>query len=135
MINQNIKAVTLVELLVVMIILSLLAILIYPSFIDHVIKSRRSEALTNLIKIQAAYEEYYAQNGQYPDSNTLPPLESIPSTAYYNFTSANTDGTFVITATATSNGNQDTDNESGVDCYTITIDNTGIQSPVECWNQ
>ncbi len=132
---RNFKGITLIELLVVIIILSILSILIYPSFVDQVIKSRRSEALTNILKIQAAYEEYNAQNGRYPDPDTLPPSLSIPSTSYYDYGSDTTDGTYTISAYATTNGNQNTDNEDGVDCSTISIDNTGAQSPVECWNQ
>jgi type IV pilus assembly protein PilE len=126
---------SLIELLVVVGIVAILAAIAYPSYNRYILKSRRSDGMINLVKIQAAYEEYNAQNSVYPASNTLPPatVPPIPATTYYSYTSTTNSTSYTITARAI--GNQANDTEGGTACSTMSINNIGTQTPAACWTQ
>ncbi len=133
--KQHNKGFTLIELMVTLVIIAILSAIAYPSYNQEVQKSRRSEAITNLLKIQSAYEEYNAQNNTYPAANTLPPNTSIPNTANYSYSSTTTASSYTITATALPDGYQTTDSEQGTSCASMSIDNIGDQTPAVCWSQ
>jgi type IV pilus assembly protein PilE len=128
---------SLLELMLVVGIIAILAAIAIPSYNGYILKSRRSEAMINLVKFQGAYEEYNAQNNTYPASNTLPPsvVPPIPATTYYSYTSATTGTTYTITATAIAGSTQVNDTAGGVACSTMTINNIGAQTPAVCWVQ
>ena len=134
--QKNTLGFSLLELLVVVGIVAIISVIAFPSYSRYILKSRRSEAMVNLLNLQASYEEYNAQNNSYPTSNTLPPAGTpIPATNYYSYTSATTATSYTITATALLSSSQVNDTEDGFACSTITINNIGTQSPSACWVQ
>lgn len=134
--RKNDLGFSLLELMIVVGIIAIISAIAFPSYSRYILKSRRSEAMTNLVKFQAAYEEYNAQNNTYPASNTLPPaITPIPSTTYYSYTSATTASSYTITATAIAGKSQVKDKEGAVACSTMTINNVGTQTPAACWVQ
>jgi type IV pilus assembly protein PilE len=135
--RKNDLGFSLIELLIVVGIIAILGAIAFPSYNRYILKSRRSEAMINLVKFQAAYEEFNAQNNTYPTSNTLPPatVSPIPSTMYYSYTSTTTTASYTITATAIAGTSQVNDTEGGVACSTMTINNVGTQTPTACWSQ
>ncbi len=60
---------TLVELLIVVIILSILAVVVVPQFANTTDDARLSAADTALGNMRAAIDLYYAQHGEYPSRN------------------------------------------------------------------
>lgn len=56
---------TLIELMIVVAILGILTAIAYPSYVEHVKESRRSEARSNLLELAQFMERYYAANGRY----------------------------------------------------------------------
>lgn len=56
---------TLIELMVVLVITSVLAMIAIPSFIGQVRKSRRSEAITEVFRVSQAQERFRASNPSY----------------------------------------------------------------------
>lgn len=126
---------TLIEIMVVLVILAILAAIIYPNYQAQARKSRRGEAMTNMLSIQANYEEANAQSNSYPASNTLSSGAPIPNTANYGYTTITTATTYVITATALNTSDQVNDTQSTDSCATMSIDNTGLQTPASCWTQ
>lgn len=134
--RKNDLGFSLLELMIVVGIIAIISAISFSSYSRYILKSRRSEAMVNLVNFQAAYEEYNAQNNTYPASNTLPPtLAPIPATTYYSYTSATTASSYTITATAIAGSSQVNDKEGGVACSTMTINNVGTQTPAACWVQ
>ena len=135
--RKNDLGFSLLELMVVVGIIAIISAIAFPSYNRYIFKSRRSEAMINLVKFQGAYEEFNAQNNTYPTSNTLPPsvVPPIPSTTYYSYTSAATATSYTITATAIAGSSQTNDVEGTVACSTMAINNVGTQTPAACWAQ
>lgn len=124
---------TLTEAMVVIAILAIMSAIAYPSYRDQSRKTRRGEALTNILGIQANYEGYNAQYNSYPASNTFPPANSINNTENYAYTTITTPTTYTITATALPTSDQINDTQGNTSCASISIDNTGNQTPANCW--
>lgn len=135
--RKNDLGFSLLELLIVVAIMAIISTIAFPSYNRYILKSRRSEAMVNLVKFQGVYEEFNAQNNTYPASNTLPPatVSPIPSTTYYSYTSTATATSYTITATARAGTSQVNDKEGAVACSTMTINNVGTQTPAACWAQ
>lgn len=56
---------TLIELMIVVAILGILSAIAYPSYVEYVNESRRSEARSNLLELAQFMERYHAANGRY----------------------------------------------------------------------
>ena len=131
---------TLIELLIVIVILSILVSVAYPSYRDSVIKTRRSDAKIALTQAAALQERYFTENNSYADdvddiggdgSDSL-----VSPEGYYAITVANPScGATVFscfTLTATTTGVQSTD----TDCATFTLAHTGQKGSTgggTCW--
>ena len=64
----NEKGFTLLELMIVIAIIGILASLAQPSYKAAVQKSREAALKENLYNIRGVLDQYYADNGKYPDS-------------------------------------------------------------------
>lgn len=103
---KGIGGFTLIELMIGIAIVGILAAIVYPSYTDGVNRSRRAEAMTELARIAALQEQYYADNRTYATDMTDLGLSADPyitENGYYSIdtaavTSITTD--FIITATA-----------------------------------
>ena len=58
---------TLIELMIVVAIVGILAAIAYPSYQDSVLKSRRADGQSELLRIQGLMERYYYEEGSYTD--------------------------------------------------------------------
>jgi prepilin-type N-terminal cleavage/methylation domain-containing protein len=56
---------TLVELMVVVAIIAILAAVAMPAYFNHIMRSRQSKAIGELMAIKAASEQYFVENGFY----------------------------------------------------------------------
>lgn len=73
---------TLIELMIVVAIVGILSAIAYPSYVEYVKESRRSEARSNLLELAQFMERYHAANGRYvtvAGSNTAPALPYVKS--------------------------------------------------------
>jgi prepilin-type N-terminal cleavage/methylation domain-containing protein len=66
--NQNKKAFTLIELIIVVVIIGILALIAIPKYYTSIAKSNRSAVLATLQTLRSAMVEYYAVYGVY-DTN------------------------------------------------------------------
>ncbi|MEM9101482.1 MAG: type IV pilin protein [Pseudomonadota bacterium] len=64
------KGFTLIELMIVVVIVAILAGVAFPSYTQHVAKSRRADAKGALMGLAQAMERYYTENGTYADVGT-----------------------------------------------------------------
>lgn len=82
---------TLVELMIVVAIVAILSAIAYPSYQEHVIKSRRATAQTCLLELAQFMERFYTTNMRY-DQTPSGAAVSLPATscrtdlgAFYTF--------------------------------------------------
>lgn len=124
------KAFSLLELMVVLAIIAVVASIAYPSYLSYIQKSRRAEAIGNLLTMQNLLEEYYSQNNNYPTLITaVPGIKTTTGNYKYVYTPGTAPITsYTLTATATSKSQM---GDTG--CTLMTIDNLGNTSPTTCW--
>lgn len=137
---------TLVEVMVVAVIVTILAMVSYPSYMTFITKTRRAEAQSLLAQDAAYMERLFSQVGCYnptsapvcdataepvslcPDSPATPPTPMLPycqspasGTAYYTISIATTASTYTLTATPVSGRPQANDG-------TLTLSSTGAKT-------
>jgi type IV pilus assembly protein PilE len=108
---------SLIELMITVSIIGILAMITYPTYMGHVTKTRRAEAMSLLLQDAGFMERVYTENGCYrnkgtdgicgssDDTNPTLPYTRSPatgSTVYYNISldaaSGSNGSTFVLTA-------------------------------------
>jgi type IV pilus assembly protein PilE len=118
---------TLVELMIVVAIVAILVTLSYPSYVSFIRKSERSDAQAELLDWANRQHLWRADHISY--NTGINPANSDK----YKYTMPNpTTTSFTLTATA--QGGQSADNEDGINCSSLSLDETGmVRLPVTCW--
>lgn len=141
---------TLVELMIVVAIVGILAAIAYPSYVDSVRKSRRTDAITALYALQLAQEKWRANHTTY--TSTLGGANCGTATVtglcwssaeitrpYYTIAITAGATATAFTATATASGDQVNDKANNVSCATLTITQNGpTYNPAgqsACWSK
>ena len=129
---------TLVELMIVVAIIGILAAIAYPSYQQYVLRANRAEAQAVLTETAQFMERYFTTNGTYFDggvpalamSGGVSPKQAAGGAIKYNisFSAGPTATAFTLQAAPTTGQ----DNDS---CGTMTLSNTGAQTPTTagCW--
>jgi len=137
--NMNIiRGVTLIELLIAVAIMGILASVAYPSYVDYVARSNRSEAQTELLRIANLQEQYFLDHRNYTSDMTRLGLAADPfitdSKNYKIDTSAFSAANNTYTLTATAQGTQASKDTA---CTTLSINELGQKSAESssCWEQ
>ena len=116
---------TLVELLIVMVIASVLAMIAVPSYQASVIKSRRADGRVVLNDTAQRLERCYTQFGAYDaDDCPIADGEEILSQEGYYLVTVAVDDAATYTLTAAPQGPQEEDG----DCGSFAVTNTGARS-------
>jgi len=127
---------TLTELLIVISILAILAVLVYPSWVDSLRKARRTDAIQSLLDVRANQAQWRANHTTYATSLTDVGYASGTSRdGHYTIAFVGTPNATTFTVTAAPAGGQSSD-----DCGTYAInqdgpDQTGSYADAGCWNQ
>lgn len=128
------RGITLIELMIVMVIISVLASIAIPSWTAMVQKSRRSDAVNILLLAQVEQEKYRANNTTYASSMSDLGLSTYDSAdrEHYRVTVQSASATAYL-ITALPNGAQAGDTE----CGTFAIRQTGPEhtgyAALSCW--
>ena len=126
------KGVTLIEMLIVVAVIGVLTAIAYPSYQSHVLKGHRTQAMGDMIKIQLALEESYTQNSAYDFTIVSGGSCSFCDTDKdrYIFTITPKTADYIITATAQTKQENDTD---CLDNKILTLNSNSKGSPERCW--
>jgi type IV pilus assembly protein PilE len=130
------KGVTLIELMIAVAIIAILAGIAYPSYLDHVRVSRRTEAQAALVKIANLQERNYTDTGSYATDLTNLGLGANPyitENGFYSISSASANVVDNYTLTATASGAQATDTYCAVLVLRQDNSKTGTTHN-DCWN-
>lgn len=133
--NRYMRGVTLMELMIVVVIVSLLTAIAYPNYREFVARAKRNEAKSCLLQVATLQERFYLQNNTYTlDMRNLGfanANNNITDSGSYscNVTVANAN-----TFTAVANY-QNADAEAGK-CAQFTINGAGTKGSTpapDCW--
>ena len=138
---------TLVELMIVLVVLSVLAALAWPTYQNAVQRSRRADGIAALTEILQAQERWRANNPSYKPSLTNPPLpgaRAVSHDGHYDLTLDNvTASTYTVIATVRSGSAQSADSQCQALLVTINGGNITYTSqasggaangaPDPCW--
>ncbi|MCL1040629.1 MULTISPECIES: type IV pilin protein [Shewanella] len=122
---------TLIELMITVAIVGILAAIAYPSYINYVTKSGRSEGVAAVMRVANLQEQYYLDNRAYATDMTKLGLGASPFVTEHGHYSVASSGTSSFTITATAQGAQASRDST---CGTITMTSAGVKGPsAECW--
>ena len=135
--RNNIRGMSLVELLVVLVIISILTAIAYPSYRQYVARAKRNEAKAALLQIATNQEREYLRSNSYTTDMTklgFPVATNFTSGSESYIITVNAADANDFTATATY---QKADEEAGR-CATFTIDGRGTKASApytDCWTR
>lgn len=129
--NEKILGFTLLEVLVVLAIVAIITAVAVPSYKSYIIKSKRLDTINSLNLMVLSQERFYNDNGMF--SSSLSGLNNylgdyLNNEYDYTVSSPNTSTGYVLTATAKSGSSQADDTEDGVNCSTVTLTVSGLNS-------
>ncbi len=135
--QRYMRGITLIELMIVVVIISILAAVSYPSYTEFVARAKRNEAKAALLMAATNQERFYLQNNQFSVDLTQLGFSANPfttDTGSYQITVAAAVPAANFTVTAT----YQLSSAESSKCNVFTIDGRGVKtsSPdTNCWTR
>ncbi|MGL4269393.1 MAG: type IV pilin protein [Plesiomonas sp.] len=118
---------TLIELMIAVAVIAIISAIAIPSYQSHITKSRRTDAITQLLQAQLKQEQIWLSEIPRKYTSDGDKLGFINNN-YYKFTTSGTKNTYTLTATA-----QGTQAKQDATCTPLTINQNGDKTPANCW--
>tara|TARA_Y100001956_G_C4092415_1_gene173596 strand:+ start:399 stop:836 length:438 start_codon:yes stop_codon:yes gene_type:complete len=134
--KKRLNGMTLIELMIAVSVVAILAAIAYPSYQSYVLKSHRTQAIADILKIQltleASYNNGYNWSSIVSGSNCS--VCDTPNSRYVFSVASQAGKAYVIKAKAQTSSGQTKDKcltDENVDY--MTLDSTNAQYPENCW--
>lgn len=134
--RTRMRGITLIELMIVVVVVSILAAIAYPNYQEFVARAKRNEARAALLRLATNQERFYLNNNTFTADMTQIGFSSSPfttETGYYVVTvTLATPSNFSATATYQRGGSE------ANKCLTFTIDGRGQKTSTpepDCWTR
>lgn len=121
---RAIRAMSLIELMLVVVIIGIIASLILPSFKQQIMISRRGDGISQLLQLKIQQESFRIENNSYASSEQL----TLPSSEYYTFSVSDESAT-TYSLKATAKGSQLEDKS----CKVLSLDQSMNKTPIDCF--
>ncbi len=133
--RKHMRGITLIELMIVVVIVSILAMIAFPNYQEFTARAKRNEARAALLRLATNQERFYLNNNTFTQDLTALGFATTPTwdtdTGYYTVQVTAADANnFSATATYLQGGT-----EAGK-CLTFTVDGRGLQTSgpdTNCW--
>jgi len=135
--RRRMQGITLIELMIVVVIISILAAVAYPNYQEFTARAKRNEARAALLRLATNQERFYLNNNTFTSNlialgfGTTP--TTVTETGYYRIqVTAATPSNFTATATYLLGGGE------ADKCLTFTLDGRGAKSSgpdTNCWER
>lgn len=125
------KGFSLLEVMVVVLIIGIIAAIAFPSYNEHVRKSRRAAGVACVSAVAQQMERFYTANLTYDGAVANPASCHDNALNFYNIELDATPSTYTVRAVPTGA-------HSGDACGTLSVDQAGVQSATgtassSCW--
>lgn len=135
--RHRMQGITLIELMIVVVVVSILAAVAYPNYQEFVARAKRNEARAALLRLATNQERFYLNNNTFTQDLTQVGFATTPTwdteTGYYRVQVTQANATnFSATATYLHGGNE------ANKCLTFTIDGRGQKTSGpdgDCWTR
>jgi type IV pilus assembly protein PilE len=134
--RKQMSGITLIELMIVVVIVSVLAAIAFPNYQEFSARAKRNEAKAALLQIKINQERFYLNNNTFTQDMTQLGFAADPFTtdtgSYVVAVTAASPSNFSATATYQLGGNE------ASKCVTFTIDGRGAKTSgpeTNCWER
>ena len=136
-VRRRMQGITLIELMIVVVIVSILAAVAYPNYQEFTARAKRNEARAALLRLATNQERFYLNNNTFTTQLTALGFSTTPTwdteTGYYRVRVTNANASnFTATATYLQGGSEDGK------CRVFTIDGRGAKTSTpdtDCWTR
>ena len=133
-IRKHLSGITLIELMIVVVIISILAAVAYPNYREFAARAKRNEAKAALLRIATNQERFYLQNSTFSNDLTQLGFSASPF-----ITDSETYRVWIVNADAnnfTATADYLPTDAEQAKCDTFTIDGRGTKTSLpelDCW--